>query len=112
MNFCSQVTWGKYTECWGFSCGSVVKNPTSVQEAREAQEMRVRSLGVENPLKEGMVTHSSVLAWRIPTDRAAWWATIHRVGKSLTRLSNLAHTHAYRMLHFGVLSFYSLFSYS
>ena len=30
------------------------------------QEMRVRSLGWEDPLEEGMATHSSVLAWRIP----------------------------------------------
>jgi len=28
--------------------------------------MRVQSLGQEEPLKEGMATHSSVLAWRIP----------------------------------------------
>ena len=30
------------------------------------QEMRVRSLGQEDPLEEEMATHSSVLAWRIP----------------------------------------------
>ena len=29
------------------------------------QETRVRSLGWEDPLKKGMVTHSSILAWRI-----------------------------------------------
>ena len=28
--------------------------------------MRVLSLGQENPLEEGMATHSRVLAWRIP----------------------------------------------
>ena len=28
--------------------------------------MRVRSLGQEDPLEEGMATHSSVLVWRIP----------------------------------------------
>ena len=28
--------------------------------------MRVQSLGWEDPLEEGMATHSSVLAWRIP----------------------------------------------
>ena len=27
--------------------------------------MRVRSLGQEDPLEEGMATHSSILAWRI-----------------------------------------------
>ena len=35
LKFCSQITWGKYTERWGFSCGSAVKNPTAVQEAQE-----------------------------------------------------------------------------
>ena len=28
--------------------------------------MWVRSLGREDPLEEGMATHSSILAWRIP----------------------------------------------
>ena len=32
----------------------------------ETQETQVRSLGQEDPLEEGMATHSSVLAWRIP----------------------------------------------
>ena len=39
--------------------------------------MRVRSLGQEDPLEEGMATHSSILAWRIPMDRGAWRATVH-----------------------------------
>ena len=30
------------------------------------QEMRVGSLGQEYPLKKGMATHSSILAWKIP----------------------------------------------
>ena len=34
----------------------------------------------------GMVTHSSILAWRIPMDRGAWQSTVHRVTKSQTRL--------------------------
>ena len=33
---------------------------------QEPQETRVRSLGREDPLEEGMATHSSILAWRIP----------------------------------------------
>ena len=32
-------------------------------------ETWVRSLGWEDPLEEGMATHSSILAWRIPMDR-------------------------------------------
>ena len=30
------------------------------------QETSIQSLGWEDPLEEGMVTHSSILAWRIP----------------------------------------------
>ena len=32
----------------------------------KSQEMQVRSLGRADPLEEGMATHSSILAWRIP----------------------------------------------
>ena len=33
---------------------------------QETQETQVQPLGREDPLEEGMVTHSSILAWRIP----------------------------------------------
>ena len=46
--------------CEGFPGGSVVKNLPAVQE------MRVWSLGWEDPLEQGMAAHSSTLAWRIP----------------------------------------------
>ena len=53
------------------------------------QETQVWSLGQEDPLGKEMVTHSSILAWRInPLDRGAWWAIVHRVAKSWTRLSD------------------------
>ena len=42
-------------------------------------------LGWEDPLEEGMATHCSILAWKIPMDRGAWWATVHGVAE--TRLS-------------------------
>ena len=61
------------------------KNLPAVQEA---QEIQVRSLSQEDPLQEGMATHSSILAWRIPMDRGAWRATVHGVEMSWTRLSN------------------------
>ena len=51
-------------------------------------EAWILSLGWEDPLEEGMATHSSILAWRIPMDRGAWWATVHEVAKSRTRLSD------------------------
>ena len=41
----------------------MVKNPPSRQET---QETRVRTLGREDLLEEGMATQSSILAWRIP----------------------------------------------
>ena len=43
-----------------FPGGSAVKNPPAMQETQ------VRSLGQEDPLEQGMATHSSILAWRIP----------------------------------------------
>ena len=47
----------------GFPCGSAVKNSLAMQKT---QERKVRSLGWEDPLEEGMATHCSVLTWRIP----------------------------------------------
>ena len=56
----------------------MVKNPPAVWETQ------VRSLGQEDALEKKMATHSSILAWRIPMDRRAWWATqsmgLQRVG--------------------------------
>ena len=37
-----------------------------VKNLAAKQETRVQSLGQEDPLEEGMATHSSILAWRIP----------------------------------------------
>ena len=52
------------------------------------QETWLKSLGWEDPLEEGMATHSSLLAWRIPMDRGAWQATVHGVTNSRTWLSD------------------------
>ena len=41
----------------------MIKNLPRMQEL---QEMWVQSLSHEDPLEEGMATHYSVLAWRIP----------------------------------------------
>ena len=51
------------------------------------QETQVQSLGWEDPLEKEMATHSSILVWEIPMDRAAWRATGHGVAKSWTQLS-------------------------
>ena len=45
------------------------------------QETWIRSLGWEDPLEEGMATHSRILAWRFPMDRGAWWATVHGIAE-------------------------------
>ena len=60
----------------------MVKNLLAVQETW------VPYLGQEDPLEEGMATHSSILAWRIPMDRGAWQTAVHGVTKSQTRRSN------------------------
>ena len=52
-----------------------VKNPSAMQETW------VQSLGWEDPLEEDMITHSSILAWRTPMDKGAWWATVHGLQK-------------------------------
>ena len=49
-------------------------------------ETWVGSLGWEDTLEEGMATHSSILAWRIPMDRGAWQATVHMVPQSEIQL--------------------------
>ena len=54
----------------------VVKNPPT--NAGDIKEVDLIT-GSEDPLEEGMATHSSILAWRIPMDRVAWGAIIHRV---------------------------------
>ena len=59
-----------------------------VQNLPAMQETWAQSLGWEDPLEEGMATHSSILAWRIPMDRRAWRATVHGVPKSRTRLND------------------------
>ena len=49
-----------YMLLWGFPGAQMVKNLPAMWEAW------VQSLGWEDPLEKGMVTHSSILAWRIP----------------------------------------------
>ena len=48
----------------GRPSGTRVKNPPA--NAGDIRDPWVRSLGREDPLEEGMATHSSILAWRMP----------------------------------------------
>ena len=59
----------------------VVKNLSANAGNKETQ---VQSLHWEDLLEDGMATHSRILAWRMPTDRGAWGATVHSVVKSDT----------------------------
>ena len=51
--------------------------------------MRVRSLGQEDPLEEGMATHSNSCLEN-PMDRGVWQATVHRIAQSQTGLKRLS----------------------
>ena len=61
---------------WASFVAQLVKNPPAVQETW------VWSLGWDDPLEKGKITHSSILAWIVP------WTIVHGVAKSRTRLRN------------------------
>ena len=63
---------------WASIRAQMIKNPPAMQETW------VQSLVWEDPLEEGMATHFSILAWRIPMDREARQAMVHGVAKSQT----------------------------
>ena len=53
-----------------------------VKNTPAMQEMQVRSLGQEDPLEEGMATHSSQYSClENPIDRGSWWASVHRIAE-------------------------------
>ena len=60
-----------------------VKNPlANAGDIRDVGSI----LGSKRPQEEGMATHYSILAWRTPIDRGTWWAIVHEVIKSRTRV--------------------------
>ena len=68
----------------GFPSGSAVKNLPVMQE------IRLQSLGHEDPPEKEMATHSSILSFPgHPMDRGARWATAHGVAKELDRTEHL-----------------------
>ena len=66
---------------WIYSKGASLLAQT-VKHLSVMQETQVQTLDWEDPLENGMATHSSIL------DRGAWWATVHGVAKSQTWLSH------------------------
>ena len=93
------ITHIKYFQCvWDFLCtllsfllgfpgGTSGKEPAC--QCRR-HETRVSSLGGEDPLEEGMATHFSILAWRIPwTEEPGGLQSMGLLGHNW---SNLAHT--------------------
>ena len=55
-----EMNWEIGIDMYTVLMGSVVKNTPA------KQEMRVQSLGFEDPLEKAMATHSNILAWEIP----------------------------------------------
>ena len=80
-------TWNYYNINQLYQVAQWVKNLPAMQET---QETRVQSRGQEDPLEEGMAIHFNILACRIPMDRGAWWATVHRLAQTGTRLKQLS----------------------
>ena len=52
------------------------------------QETRVQSLAGEDPLEKRMATHAGISSQDNSMDRGVWRATVHRVARSRTRLSD------------------------
>ena len=71
-----------FDKIWGFPGGASGKEPIC-----QYRRHKIRGFDPwfgEDPLEEGTATYSSILAWGIPMDRGAWWATVHGVTESWT----------------------------
>ena len=66
----------------------ILRDNQTVKNLSAVQEIQVQALGQEDPLEEGMATHSSILAWRIPRTEEPGGLQSMGVTKSQTRLSN------------------------
>ena len=63
-------------------------------------ETWVPSLGWEALLKDGLATHFSILAWRIPMEGGAWQTAVHEIGHDCLSIQHI-HTlaeHLYRIV--------------
>ena len=80
----------------GFPSGSMVKNRPATQEP---QETWFQSLGREDPLKEGMATHSSILAWRISWTEEPGGLQSMELQRVRHNWSDLACTHTHMLYY-------------
>ena len=81
---------------WASLVGQMAKNPPAMCETW------VLFLDWEDPLEEGIATHSSILVWRIPMDRGAWRATqsmgLQRVRHDWVAKHSTVFSHCYILL--------------
>ena len=73
-----------YRSCRASQVALVVKNPPA--NVGDMKDKRVQSLGWEDPLEEGLATHSSILVWRIPWTEESGSLAVHAVIKGWTWL--------------------------
>ena len=71
-----------YNTFWATLVTQMIKKSPSMQETW------VRSLGQEDTLEKGTATQPQYSCLENPMDREAWWAIVHGVTKSQTRLNN------------------------
>ena len=81
ISFSKEITRDHIMLTVGFPSGSVVKNPPAKQETW------VAFLGLKDPLEEGMIPHSSILAEEIQWT-GAWRATVHGISRESDILTN------------------------
>ena len=72
---CSKCGNGSTNKVWSRKGASLLAQ--TVKNLPVMQESQVLSLGQEDPLEEGMATHSSILGLENSMDSGTWWAAVH-----------------------------------
>ena len=65
-------------------------NIVKLQDIKSTHRNPLHSYTLTMRMEKEMAIHSSVLAWRIPGTWGSWWAAVHWVTQSRTRLKQLA----------------------
>ena len=91
------ITYGSADKHWASLVCQTVKNLPAVQQTE------VRSLGQEDPLKKGMASHSSILAWRIPWTEEP--GRLQSTGLQSETQWSIFHTHRQRVCYLCYPSF-------